>query len=148
TYEESPPTLVDELTRDKRWAKGNLQHLWLFLFEPRLRMAHRMAFLNGILSYAASPLWLLFLILATIETTQLVLWPINYFPTEYSLFPVWPEWNPQWALMLAVSTLFLLFFPKVLAILDIALGRRRRAHGGVLRLTAGVLAEMVISALL
>ena len=31
SYEESPPTLSDELTRDRRWAKGNLQHLWLML---------------------------------------------------------------------------------------------------------------------
>ncbi|MGB5540805.1 MAG: glucans biosynthesis glucosyltransferase MdoH, partial [Gammaproteobacteria bacterium] len=78
SYEESPPTLVDELTRDRRWVKGNLQHLWLLLFSRKLRLAHRLAFLNGIMSYLTSPLWLAFLVLTSIETTRLVLWPINY----------------------------------------------------------------------
>src|SRR5690606_40852481 len=96
-----------------------------------LRLAHRMAFLNGILSYVASPLWLAFLLLATLETTQLVLWPINYFPDEPSLFPLWPEWRPEWALGLAGGTLFLLFFPKVLALLDILLSGRKREYGGL-----------------
>src|SRR5690606_36144951 len=53
SFEESPPSLYDELTRDKRWSKGNLQHLWL-LFSPRLKLAHRMAFLNGVMGYMAS----------------------------------------------------------------------------------------------
>ena len=148
SYEESPPTLVDELTRDKRWAKGNLQHLYLLFFGRKLRMAHRMAFLNGVMSYMASPLWLTFLVLATIETTRLVLWPINYFPQAYSLFPLWPEWRPEWAFRLAVSTIFLLFFPKILAILDVGLSRRRRQFGGLLRLTRSVFLEMLVSTLL
>ena len=80
SYEESPPTLSDELTRDRRWAKGNLQHLWLMLFSRRLRVAHRLAFLNGIMGYLASPLWFGFLVLTTVEVARLVLWPINYFP--------------------------------------------------------------------
>jgi membrane glycosyltransferase len=54
SYEESPPTLVDELTRDRRWAR-NLQHLWLMLLGRKIRLAHRLAFLNGIMSYLASP---------------------------------------------------------------------------------------------
>lgn len=148
SYEESPPTLVDELTRDKRWAKGNLQHLWLLLFAPRLRLAHRMAFLNGILSYVASALWLAFLMLATLETTQLVLWPINYFPDEPRLFPLWPEWRPQWALGLAGGTLFLLFFPKLLALLDILLSGRKQDYGGLGAVGRSILLEMLISALL
>lgn len=148
TYEESPPTLVDELTRDRRWAKGNVQHLWLLLFEPGLRFAHRMAFLNGIMSYCASPLWLAFLVLSTFEVTRLILWPIDYFPTPYSLFPVWPEFHPDLALALASSTLALLFLPKILAFIDAVISPRRYAFGGVFRLLKGMLMEMVISALL
>lgn len=148
SYEESPPSLGDELTRDKRWAKGNLQHLWLMLFERRLRLAHRMAFLNGILSYLASPLWFTFLVLTTIETTRLVLWPPNYFPEQHSLFPLWPEWHPEWAVGLASSVVFLLFFPKFLALFDVLLSGRRRAHGGFFRLLPGILCEILVSALL
>ncbi|NVK42961.1 MAG: glucans biosynthesis glucosyltransferase MdoH [Oceanospirillaceae bacterium] len=148
SYEESPPSLVDELTRDKRWSKGNLQHLWLMLFERRLRMAHRMAFLNGILSYVASPLWFAFLVLTTIETTKLVLWPPNYFPDQHSLFPLWPEWHPEWAIGLASSVVFLLFFPKLLALIDVLLTGRRRAYGGFFRLLLSTLGEILVSALL
>ncbi|MGD9850848.1 MAG: glucans biosynthesis glucosyltransferase MdoH [Nitrospirales bacterium] len=148
SYEESPPTLVDDLQRDKRWAKGNLQHLWVMLFEPRLRLAHRMAFFNGIMSYLASPLWLAFLILTTIEAARLVLYPINYFPQPHSLFPLWPEWNPEWAIGLASSTLFLLFLPKFLAIIDVIRSRRRTYHGGIMRLLASILMEIIVSSLL
>ncbi len=148
SYEESPPTLNDDLTRDKRWAKGNLQHAWLLLRARRLRVAHRLAFINGIMSYLTSPLWLTFLALTTIEATRLVLWPINYFPEEHSLFPLWPEWNPQWAAALAGSTLFLLFMPKLIAILDILLTGRKQNFGGSGRLTLSVIGEIIVSALL
>src|SRR5690606_40867194 len=98
--------------------------------------------------YVASPLWLAFLLLATLETTQLVLWPINYFPDEPSLFPLWPEWRPEWALGLAGGTLFLLFFPKLLALLDVLLSGRKRDYGGLGAVGRSILLEMLISALL
>ena len=59
------------------------------VIRTEIAVTHRMAFLNGVMSYCASPLWLVFLVLATLEVTRLVLWPINYFPTEHSLFPTW-----------------------------------------------------------
>ncbi|MDX5363253.1 MAG: glucans biosynthesis glucosyltransferase MdoH [Pseudazoarcus pumilus] len=148
SYEESPPTVVDELTRDKRWAKGNLQHLWVLLTTPRLRWAHRMAFINGIMSYCASPLWLAFLALSTISAARLVLQPIEYFPQSHSLFPQWPQWDPLLALKLVASTLFLLFFPKMLSVIDVLLSRRRTAHGGFFRLMLSVNLEMLVSTLL
>ena len=52
------------------------------------------------------------------------------------------------ALMLVVSTLGLLFFPKVLAIFDVLLSRRRKEHGGFFRLMFSVHLEMLISTLL
>ena len=148
SYEESPPTLVDELTRDRRWVKGNLQHLWLMLFSRKLRFAHRLAFLNGIMSYLTSPLWLAFLVLTSIETTRLVLWPIDYFPSEHRLFPLWPEWHPEWAIGLLGSTALLLFTPKFLAILDVILTHPRREYGNAGRLTIGVVLEILVSTLL
>ncbi|WP_220469225.1 glucans biosynthesis glucosyltransferase MdoH [Pseudomonas sp. 5Ae-yellow] len=148
SYEESPPTLSDELTRDRRWAKGNLQHLWLMLFSRRLKLAHRMAFLNGIMGYVASPLWFSFLVLTTIEVARLILWPINYFPEQNQLFPLWPEWHPQRAVWMVSITLTLLFLPKFLAIIDVLLRGRRHDFGGAIRLFGSVLLEMLISALL
>lgn len=148
TYEETPPSIKDELARDKRWAKGNLQHLYIMLLGKRLRFAHRMAFLNGIMSYIASPLWLCFLTLTTLETTYLVLRDINYFPQQHSLFPVWPEWHPEWALALALSTVFLLFFPKILAVIDVLISGRRKQFAGFWCLNFSVVLEMIFSTLL
>lgn len=147
SYEESPPSLVDELKRDRRWSKGNLQHLWL-LFRPGLKLAHRFAFLNGVMSYLASPLWFLFLALATVETAQLVLWPINYFPEPYNPFPLWPEWHPQWAIGLFLVTMTLLLLPKLLAVIDVLRERRGRQFGGLRNLMLSLLLESVVSALL
>lgn len=148
SWEESPPSLVDELTRDQRWVKGNMQHLWLLFGSRRLRFAHRMAFLNGIMSYVASPLWLAFLVLTTIATTRLVLWPINYFPDPHQLFPLWPQWQPLRAAGLVAATLSLLFLPKFLGLADAALTQRVRAFGGFLRLLGSVLLESLVSAML
>lgn len=148
SYEESPPTLIDELSRDRRWAKGNLQHLWLLLFEPKLRFAHRMAFLNGVMSYLGSPLWFAFLALTTVEATYLVISPPDYFPEAYSPFPLWPEWHPEWAIGLALGTLFLLFLPKLLACVDVLLGGRARQYGGAMALAMSTLLEIFVSTLL
>ncbi|MGB5232946.1 MAG: glucans biosynthesis glucosyltransferase MdoH [Desulfoprunum sp.] len=148
SHEESPPTLVEDLTRDKRWAKGNLQHLWLIFFASRIRMAHRMAFLNGIMSYLASPLWLAFLLLSTLEASRLALSPINYFPARHSPFPAWPEWHPELALTLASNTFVLLFLPKLLAVLDVLRTRRTADFGGIVRLPVSLALETLISAIL
>ncbi len=148
SHEESPPTLVDDLQRDRRWAKGNLQHLWVMLFEPRLRPAHRMALLNGIMSYLASPLWLAFLVLTTIEAARLILVPIDYFPEPHSLFPLWPEWNPLLAIGLVSAAFFLLFLPKLLAVFDVMQSGQIKNHGGLVRLLPSVFGECLVSSLL
>ncbi|WP_150302770.1 glucans biosynthesis glucosyltransferase MdoH [Pseudomonas saliphila] len=148
SYEESPPTLVEELTRDRRWAKGNMQHLWLLLRGKGMRAAHRMALVNGIMSYFASPLWLAFLVLTTVEAARMVLMPIDYFPDPHQLHPLWPQWEPIRAVVLVAITMTLLFLPKFLALFDALLTGRARAFGGSLRMAAGVLIEIFLSALL
>lgn len=149
SYEQSPPSLVDELTRDRRWARGNLQHLPIMLGVNRLALVQRFIFLNGIVAYAAAPLWLLFLVLTGLEVARFTLWPINYFPGEHQLFPLWPQWHPEWSIRLALSTVFVLFIPKILAGLDALIhSGLRQAFGGTLRLIASILIESVISVLL
>lgn len=149
SFEESPPTISDELSRDNRWSKGNLQHLWILLFGRKIRLAHRMALLNGIMAYLASPLWLAFLILTTVEAVQMTVASIDYFPDGHQgLFPLWPEWRPEWAVGLALSTLSLLFLPKFLAILDAIIHGIVRGFGGIGRLFSSVLVEIVVSVLL
>ena len=149
SYEQSPPTLVDELTRDRRWARGNIQHLPIMLKERGLKLVQRFIFLNGIVAYTAAPLWLAFLVLSGIEVARFTLWPIDYFPGGHRLFPVWPEWHPQWAIQLAASTAFILLVPKFLSALDALLQTElRRGFGGGWRLLASILIESIASVML
>lgn len=148
SYEEPPPTLMDELSRDQRWAHGNLQHL-AFLFRRHFSFTHRLAFANGIMSYLSAALWFVYLMLLTAELARFTLFPIDYFPEPGNPFPVWPRWRPEWAVRLMVSTLFLLFAPKLLALIDLLLDpARRRAMGGFLRVALGVIIESLVSVLL
>jgi len=148
SYEETPSTLLEEMKRDRRWCQGNLQHLRL-LFTEGLFGAHRALFLNGALSYMSALLWFVFLTLSTVEAVEHALREPEYFPHGASLFPDWPIWRPDWALWLLAVIAMILFLPKILSVVLIVLKRRSaRAFGGVLRLSLGVLLEILLSSLL
>ena len=53
SWEETPPTLIDELIRDRRWCQGNLQHSRL-IFAHGFFPTHRALFVNGIMSYGSA----------------------------------------------------------------------------------------------
>lgn len=147
SYEETPPTLLDELKRDRRWAQGNLQHARL-VFARGFVSPHRVVFLNGIMSYVSSLLWLAFLVLSSLEAILHVMVPPQYFPRTHVLFPVWPVWHPEWAVALFWFTLAVLFVPKVLAILLALIRGRIASFGGVVRILLGVVLESVLSSVL
>lgn len=134
SHEESPPTLEDELLRDRRWARGNLQHLAFLLFEPGLRMAHRMALGNGIMAYLAAPFWLLFLVLGVVMLAQ----------PGVSMTTTLTGGAP----LLLALTLLMLFGPRVLTLLDSARHGAGQAFGGVPAMTRSLLLETLTSILL
>jgi membrane glycosyltransferase len=141
-----PPTLLDELQRDRRWCQGNLMNFRLSLLNG-LHAAHRAVFVSGVMAYASGLLWLLFLLLSTALVAMHSLHTPIYFFGPYQLFPIWPEWHPQWALTLVGATAVLLYVPKLLAVLAVAL--RDPAHyGGRPRLLLSMVGEMLLSALL
>ncbi|CAG4882381.1 glucan biosynthesis: glycosyl transferase [Georgfuchsia toluolica] len=146
SYEESPPTLIDDLKRDRRWCYGNLMNFRLFP-EPGLHPVHRAVFVTGAFSYVSAPLWFLFLICSTALLASHTLIEPQYFIVPNQMFPLWPEWNPQRALALFSATAALLFAPKLLSFLLIAL-REPARFGGRLALASGMLAESLFSALL
>jgi membrane glycosyltransferase len=147
SYEETPPTLIDELKRDRRWCQGNLQHMRL-LFTRGFFPAHRALFINGIMSYGSALLWLLFLAVSSAEAIAEVLFEPKYFPGVKTLFPEWPVWYPHWAITLLASTAVVLFLPKLLSILLAAIRGELHLYGGAIPMTAGVLLEVVLSTLL
>lgn len=148
SWEEPPPTLIDELGRDRRWCQGNLQHMRLLLAK-RIFPTHRVLFLNGAMSYVSALLWFLFLNISSIKALAEAIVGPDYFPVRGGLFPEWPVWNLGWALILLTSTFFILLLPKLLsAVLIICRQRRAADFGGPFRLLLSLFAEIVASTLL
>ena len=100
SYEEMPPKLIDELARDRRWCQGNLMNFRLFWCEG-LHPAHRAVFLTGVMAYVSAPLWFLFLMPVDRRCSPCTRCrEPHYFTEPYQLFPLWPEWQPEWAIAL------------------------------------------------
>ena len=147
SYEESPPSLLDELKRDRRWCQGNLQHLRLWLGNG-IRAGHRAILVMGVMAYASALLWLSFLSLNAIELVATSLIAPVYFSPQPSLFPIWPEWHPEWALALVGTTALLLLLPKLLSFLLIVKNRQAPLYGGLVCLSASIALEIFLSTLL
>ena len=139
TFEEGPPTLIDSAKRDRRWCQGNMQHAWL-LTTRGFRPASRFHLLMGVMGYLSSPLWLLFMILATIHVFAGVISP--------ALAAVPAEKIPE-SLILFAFTMLLIFLPKIVSVV-VTLGNAEAAErfGGRRRLVASALAETLLSTLL
>ncbi|MFO1114586.1 MAG: glucans biosynthesis glucosyltransferase MdoH [Beijerinckiaceae bacterium] len=148
SYEESPPSLIDVSTRDRRWCQGNLQHTRL-LPTKGLHWASRQHFLTGIFGYLASPLWMLQLVIGIMIVLQATYIRPEYFTSEFTLFPTWPRFDAERSLALFALTMSILLAPKffglILAMFD---GETRRGAGGFIRLFVSGLLEIIMSALL
>jgi membrane glycosyltransferase len=147
SLEETPSSLLEEMKRDRRWCQGNLQHVRL-LFTEGLFGAHRALFLNGALSYVSALLWFSFLLLSTAEAIRYALTAPTYFPDSRTLFPQWPVWRPDWAMMLLAVTGVILFLPKVLSVILIFLRGQQKLFGGATRVVASVPIEILLSSLM
>ncbi|HEX9910353.1 MAG TPA: glucans biosynthesis glucosyltransferase MdoH, partial [Desulfatiglandales bacterium] len=147
SYEEVPPTLLEELKRDRRWCQGNLQHIRI-AFAKGLLSAHRALFLHGAMSYGSSLLWFVFITLSTVQAVAEAFRTPVYFPEGRTLFPDWPVWHPQWALTLLGTTAIILFMPKLFSILLIMFKKGQvRQYGGSLKLFVSLGLEVFLSAL-
>lgn len=148
SWEEPPPTLIDELARDRRWCQGNIQHMRLLLAR-KIHFPHRVLFLNGAMSYVSALLWFLFLSISTAEAISQAIYGPDYFPIDGGLFPEWPVWNLGWALTLLTSTVIVLLLPKIFCMILVTVKQKRaRLFGGAGRLLLSVGAEVALSTLL
>jgi membrane glycosyltransferase len=130
SYEQQPPHLLDELQRDRRWCQGNLQNAQL-IAEPGFKPVHRAMLASGAMSYAASPLWLAFVVLGIVR------W------TTGSGAPSLPTAAPAlWSLTLAM-----LLLPRVLGVACVLIQRETAAYGGGVRLAAGAVLEATLATL-
>ncbi len=146
SYEEIPQDIISNAQRDRRWCQGNLQHS-LVLFGRGLRGISRIHLLMGIFGYLASPMWLFFLLIF-----NWALW--RFKSSNLSLITVGAR-NPfiqlsgmQHAFLIFSICMTVLFLPKILALLDLALDRKRRQEfGGLQRATIGAILETIFSSL-
>ena len=149
SYEEAPPSLISYAARDRRWCQGNLQHTRLLL-TPGLHIINRLHLSLGVMAYLSSPLWLLLLLLSTIEGLRETLSRHAFFlPGRHSLFPNWQISVAQQAVLLFSLVMAMLVLPKLFSLI-IHLRRPERVvqFGGGLKLAASVLLEMLFSTLL
>jgi membrane glycosyltransferase len=147
SFEEPPPTLLDHLIRDRRWCQGNLQHLRI-VFAQGLTLPSRLHLAMGIMSYVASPLWLLLLLVSAIDMITYVP-PVSasYIGLEPSLAHSVSYAAQLVVLVLAMLTL--LYVPKFLAVIALLEDpARTRAHGGTGGLLKGLFWESLFSTLM
>ena len=142
SYEEPPPTIYDHLKRDRRWAQGNLQHARVLLAQG-LKLPSRLHMVMGIMSYLASPLWLLLLIVSGLEMLlPSGIAPFTYFGRQPELPLLVPQAIPLF--QLTIATLILLYAPKLLALVVLLTQPDAvKSHGGV----AGVLRSVLLESL-
>lgn len=148
SHEDSPPTLIDYVKRDRRWAQGNLQHMRL-LFAPRLHPMSRLHFLLGVLAYANGLFWLILLALSIADLASKAVAGHDYFGPGESLFPTWPVAKTELAIGLFATTMAMLALPKLLVFLGHAVALARRLRWRALgRFASLAVSEMLFAALL
>jgi membrane glycosyltransferase len=148
SYEELPPSLFEELERDRRWCQGNIQHLRL-MFMKGISFGYQLLFLIGNLFYFSSLLLLLLLLLMTVHAIADFFHTVVYFSPERSLFPHWPLQYRELSIHLLMVTAMFLLVPKILSVLLISLSPHKMARfGGFMRLSTSVVLETIFSMLL
>jgi membrane glycosyltransferase len=148
SWEESPPSLIDAAVRDRRWSQGNLQHARVIAARG-ISTASRVHLAIGIMSYLASPFWLLLIAFGFALSLQARFIRPEYFPDTFQLFPTWPHFDSERMIRLFVLTMLVLFLPKLMGLARaLARPELRRGCGGAGRLVASFFAEVVVSALL
>lgn len=148
SYEELPSSFMSYAGRDRRWCQGNLQHARL-LFTPGFHLINRLHLWLGVMAYLSSPLWILMLILSTIEGLREALGRHPYFPAHRALYPIWPVSVAQQAVLIFIQVMAILIVPKLLSLcVHLASRARRAAFGGGAHLTESVFIETLSSALM
>ena len=148
SYEECPPSMTDLAIRDRRWCQGNLQHSRVITAKG-LHWVSRMHLLTGVMSYLASPLWLLLIMVGLGLSLQAEYIRPEYFANEFSFFPSWPTMDAARALSLFIFTMVILFTPKTLGFISFLVdAKSRKRAGGFIVLTFSFILEVIMSALI
>ncbi|MEQ6250156.1 glucans biosynthesis glucosyltransferase MdoH [Sulfitobacter sp. HNIBRBA3233] len=146
SFEETPATLIDYVIRDRRWCRGNLQHLRL-LGTAGLHPVSRFHLFHGAVSYLLSPAWFFLLIVWALLGKDHETNVIRYFNETNPLFPDWPPAMSHIdSAVFLVIMYALLLTPKIAgAAIIAATPRAARVFGGSRAFLGGVLVEVALS---
>ena len=89
SFEETPGTLIDYVLRDRRWCRGNLQHLRL-LGTAGLHPVSRFHLFHGAMAYLLSPAWFVLLVIWALLGKDAETNVVSYFNQANPFFPDWP----------------------------------------------------------
>ncbi|EEX10151.1 glucans biosynthesis glucosyltransferase H [Ruegeria lacuscaerulensis ITI-1157] len=147
SYEETPPTLIDHVLRDRRWCQGNLQHLRL-LGSTGFRAISRFHLFHGAVGYLMSPLWFALLLMWALIGQGKEASVLHYFSPDNPMFPQWPEMTETRHVLIILVMYAMLLAPKILGALALPLGGVRYSEfGGTGRFLASFLFEVILSIL-
>jgi membrane glycosyltransferase len=135
SYEQQPPSLLEELQRDRRWCQGNLQNARL-IAEPGLHGVHRAMLLTGAMAYLSAPLWLGFILLGG------GLWLFGgraLFGADHAL--------PAELVALWLTTVLMLLMPRILGVATIVMRKEQHSYGGTGALVRSAVLEGLLSVL-
>ncbi|KUJ86201.1 glucosyl transferase family 2 [Ruegeria marisrubri] len=147
SYEETPPTLIDHVLRDRRWCQGNLQHLKL-LGSRGFRPISRFHMFHGAVGYLMSPLWFALLAMWALIGHGKEASVLHYFSPDNPMFPQWPEMSEGRQVLIILVMYAMLLAPKLLGILALPLsGASYADFGGGARFALSFLSEVILSVL-
>jgi membrane glycosyltransferase len=126
SWEENPPTLLEFIRRDLRWAQGNMQY-WPYLVMPGLKPVSRYQIAFAMLMFLGSPAWIGLLVLGSLAVAMQG--AANFI-------------RPDAGMALFVITLIMWFAPKIATVLDVvSRPALRRSFGGAVRFIASTITE-------
>jgi membrane glycosyltransferase len=147
SFEGGPPTLIDHAIRDRRWCRGNLQHAWL-LFAKGFHPTSRLHLFMGIMSYLASPLWLIFLIFGALAYwLQVQTLPFRRYDYDIGFSSIFDIESSTLALILFMTTMLLLIAPKIFSLMLAIKNKTYSRYGGFKKLFVSVFLEFLYSIL-
>ncbi|NRB17172.1 MAG: glucans biosynthesis glucosyltransferase MdoH [Rhodobacteraceae bacterium] len=147
SYEETPPTLIDHIQRDRRWCQGNLQHLKL-LNAKGFKAVSRFHLLHGAIGYLMAPIWFALLVIWALIGRGEEASVLTYFSESNPLMPSWPDMSEPHHVLVILLIYAMLLAPKLLAIAALPLtGARFADYGGGARFALSFGSEILLAIL-
>jgi membrane glycosyltransferase len=141
SYEQTPTSLIDYVLRDRRWCRGNLQHLRV-LGARGLHPLSRFHMLQGAVSYLLAPVWLVLLAIWAFPEMANTSLGVNGAPPLAE--PV-DGFGTGGGVLLA-CVLIMLLGPKLLSAATILTSRqKRKAFGGTAAFIGSIVIEIMVS---